>query len=103
MAKRGRKPKNATVATKVDHAKLLKQFEQEQRVQLENFYKDLAKIKLEKCPRCKCLFKFGENPSTYSNLRASIFNSLSKSVLSISIIPDSNSMLKICFSIILNY
>ena len=45
MAKRGRKPKNATVATKVDHAKLLKQFEQEQRVQLETFYKDLVKIK----------------------------------------------------------
>ena len=45
MAKRGRKPKNATVATKVDHAKLLKQFEQEQLVQLETFYRSLAKIK----------------------------------------------------------
>ena len=45
MAKRGRKPKNATVATKVDHAKLLKQFEQEQLIQLETFYRSLAKIK----------------------------------------------------------
>ena len=44
--KRGRKPKNATVAAPaIDHAKLLKQFEQEQRVQLETFYKDLVKIK----------------------------------------------------------
>ena len=46
MAKRGRKPKNATVASPaIDHAKLLKQFEQEQRVQLETFYKDLALIR----------------------------------------------------------
>ena len=46
MAKRGRKPKNATVAAPaIDHAKLLKQFEQEQLIQLETFYKSLAKIK----------------------------------------------------------
>jgi len=45
MAQRGRKPKETTVAVKIDHAKLLKQFEQEQQVQLETFYKDLAKIK----------------------------------------------------------
>ena len=46
MAKRGRKPKNATVACPpIDHAKLLKQFEQEQLVQLETFYRSLAKIK----------------------------------------------------------
>jgi hypothetical protein len=45
---RGRKPKvkeEAIVSAVIDHAKLLKQFEQEQRVQLESFYKDLAKIK----------------------------------------------------------
>jgi len=42
---RGRKPKELTVATPVDHAKLLKQFEEEQRIQLEAFYKKLAKIK----------------------------------------------------------
>ena len=47
MAKRGRprKSQELTVATPVDHAKLLKQFEQEQRVQLETFYKELAAIK----------------------------------------------------------
>lgn len=48
MAKRGRPKKNqesATVAAVIDHAKLLKQFEQEQQVQLKRFYKDLAKIK----------------------------------------------------------
>lgn len=48
MAKRGRKPKeeNAIIASPaIDHAKLLKQFEQEQQVQLEAFYKDLAIIK----------------------------------------------------------
>jgi len=43
---RGRKPKEqAVVPVVVDHAKLLKQFEQEQRVQLETLYKDLAKVK----------------------------------------------------------
>ena len=45
---RGRKPKvktEQTVAVVVDHAKLLKQFEQEQRLQLESLYKDLADIK----------------------------------------------------------
>jgi hypothetical protein len=49
MAKRGRPAKTKTVeptvAVKVDHAKLLKQFEQEQQVQLEKLYKELAKIK----------------------------------------------------------
>jgi hypothetical protein len=47
MARRGRpkKSEELTVATPVDHAKLLKQFEQEQRVQLETFYKELAAIK----------------------------------------------------------
>jgi ABC-type enterochelin transport system substrate-binding protein len=49
MAQRGRPKKiqtvEPTVAVTIDHAKLLKQFEQEQRVQLETFYKDLAKIK----------------------------------------------------------
>ena len=44
MAKRGRKPKNATVAAPaIDHAKLLKQFEQEQLVQLEDRYKELSR------------------------------------------------------------
>lgn len=47
MARRGRpkKSEELTVATPVDHAKLLKQFEQEQRVQLETLYKDLALIR----------------------------------------------------------
>lgn len=46
MAKRGRKPKIQTEpCSPIDHAKLLKQFEQEQRVQLETFYKDLSKLK----------------------------------------------------------
>ena len=49
MAKRGRPAKaktvEPTVAVKVDHAKLLKQFEEEQRLQLESFYKDLARVK----------------------------------------------------------
>lgn len=48
MAQRGRPKKvkeELTVAVKVDHAKLLKQFEEEQRIQLEAFYKKLAKIK----------------------------------------------------------
>ena len=47
MARRGRpkKSEELTVATPVDHAKLLKQFEQEQRVQLETLYKDLAAIR----------------------------------------------------------
>lgn len=49
MAKRGRKPKQELVVAvpTVDHAKLLKQFEQEQRVQLETFYKELAKVKYQ--------------------------------------------------------
>jgi hypothetical protein len=43
---RGRKPKEqAIVPAVVDHAKALKQFEQEQRLQLEEYYKELAKIK----------------------------------------------------------
>ena len=46
---RGRKPKIKTevdvIPVKVDHAKLLKQFEQEQHVQLETLYKDLANIR----------------------------------------------------------
>jgi len=46
---RGRKPKvkteEAVVATQVDHAKVLKQFQQEHEVQLESLYKDLATIK----------------------------------------------------------
>ena len=48
MAQRGRPKKQkeeTTVAVKIDHAKLLKQVEQEQKVQLKTFYKDLAKIK----------------------------------------------------------
>ena len=45
MARRGRPKKELTVAVKVDHAKLLKQSEQEQKVQMESLYKDLAKIK----------------------------------------------------------
>ena len=43
---RGRKPKEqAIVPAVVDDAKLLKQYEQEQKVQLEEYYKELAKIK----------------------------------------------------------
>ena len=45
---RGRKPKvktEQTVAVVVDHAKLLKQFEQEHQVQLKRLYKDLSEIK----------------------------------------------------------
>lgn len=45
---RGRKPKvktEETVAVVVDHAKLLKQFEQEHQVQLKRLYKDLSEIK----------------------------------------------------------
>jgi hypothetical protein len=43
---RGRKIKEeAVVPAVVDHAKLLKQREEEQRLQLETLYKDLAKIK----------------------------------------------------------
>ena len=44
---RGRKPKTTVdvIPVKVDHAKLLKEFEEEQKVQLETFYKDLAFIK----------------------------------------------------------
>ena len=46
MAQRGRPKKIQTEACPtVDHAKLLKQFEQEQTVQLEEFYKTLAKIR----------------------------------------------------------
>ena len=49
MAQRGRpkKQESAVVACPpIDHAKLLKQFEEEQRIQLEDFYKKLAKIKV---------------------------------------------------------
>jgi hypothetical protein len=42
---RGRKPKEKTVDTKLDDARLLKQLELQQRLQLESLYKDLAKIK----------------------------------------------------------
>lgn len=45
---RGRKPKvktEETVAVKVDHAKLLKQFEEEQVIKTEALYKDLANVK----------------------------------------------------------
>ena len=45
MGKRGRKPKELVVPAVVDHAKLLKQFEEEQQVQLEKLYKDLASIR----------------------------------------------------------
>lgn len=48
MAQRGRPKKvkeELTVAVQIDHAKLLKQFEQEQQIQLEAFYKKLAMIK----------------------------------------------------------
>ncbi len=48
MAQRGRPRKikeEAIIPVVVDHAKLLKQFEQEQRVQLETLYKDLANIR----------------------------------------------------------
>ena len=47
MAQRGRPKKvktDVTIPVKVDYAKLLKQFEEEQRIQLETFYKKLAKI-----------------------------------------------------------
>lgn len=49
MAKRGRKPKTTVdvISVKVDHAKLLKQFEEEQRLQTEALYKDLAKLKYQ--------------------------------------------------------
>ena len=45
---RGRKPKiktEETVAVKVDHAKLLKQFEEQQVIQTEALYKELALLK----------------------------------------------------------
>jgi hypothetical protein len=48
MAQRGRPKKVQTVATKVtatDYEKVLQQREQEQQVQLETLYKELAKIK----------------------------------------------------------
>lgn len=49
MAQRGRPKKSktteTTVAVKVDHAKLLKQFEEQQVIQTETLYKDLAAIK----------------------------------------------------------
>ena len=49
MAKRGRKPKEELVVAipQVDHAKLLKQYKEEQKVQLEHLYKDLAKVKYQ--------------------------------------------------------
>jgi hypothetical protein len=48
MAKRGRPKKSTTettVAVKIDHAKLLKQREQEFQVELEALYKSLGSIK----------------------------------------------------------
>jgi purine nucleoside permease len=46
MAKRGRPRKEEpTVAVTIDYAKLLKQVEQEQQIQLELFYKQLALVK----------------------------------------------------------
>lgn len=48
MARRGRPKKSTTevtVATPVDHAKLLKQFEEQQIIQTEALYKDLALIR----------------------------------------------------------
>lgn len=48
MAKRGRPKKSTTettVAVRIDHAKLLKQFEEGQRIGLEELYKDLANLK----------------------------------------------------------
>lgn len=44
---RGRKPKVTTETVKVDHAKLLKQLEETQKLQLESLYKDLATVKHE--------------------------------------------------------
>jgi serine protease inhibitor len=47
---RGRKPKIQTVSTEVttaDYEKALKQLEQEQKLQLDDLYKDLAKVKYE--------------------------------------------------------
>jgi hypothetical protein len=48
MAQRGRPRKikeELTVPAQVDYAKALKQFEQEQQIQLEELYKTLAKLK----------------------------------------------------------
>ena len=47
MARRGRpkKSQELTVATPVDHAKLLKQFEELQVIKTEALYKDLASIR----------------------------------------------------------
>jgi ribosomal protein S8 len=47
MAQRGRPKKTITLvkAESVDDAKLLKQYKEEQQVQLETFYKELSKIK----------------------------------------------------------
>jgi len=47
MAQRGRprKTQELTVATPVDHAKLLKQFEEERKIQMEALYKQLALIR----------------------------------------------------------
>jgi len=45
MAKRGRPRKSTIEPTKVSDATLLKRFQEEQKVQLETFYKDLALIK----------------------------------------------------------
>ena len=47
MPQRGRPTKTITLvkAESVDDAKLLKQYKEEQQVQLESFYKDLAKMK----------------------------------------------------------
>jgi hypothetical protein len=45
MAQKGRPKKQTTDPETVNYAKLLKESEQEQQVQLETSYKDLAKIK----------------------------------------------------------
>jgi serine protease inhibitor len=52
MAKRGRPAKAKTTETvsvmeQNDYVKLRKQFEQEQQVQIESLYKDLAKVKYQ--------------------------------------------------------
>ena len=45
MAQRGRPKKKVIEAVSVDHAKLLKQFEEEQVIKTEALYKDLALIR----------------------------------------------------------
>lgn len=45
MAKRGRPRKSTTELTKMSDATLLKRFQEEQKVQLETFYTELAVVK----------------------------------------------------------